>query len=759
MVPCAWLLLVPISGLGMPTLVAAQEPGGDPSQRPDAVIRGVVRARFEARLQLLADALIEARSEDRVHTARSDSGGRYVLTGLPPGPALLRVTRVGHEPLEVTVRVPTTGVVELDLELTAAPLSLPGVRVEARLARPSVDPEGELLVSVPDPRFELRRLELSPGVVESGMIEAVMGMPGNDPADPSDVLFMRGSTTDMKLVLLDGVPVYAPFHVGGLLRSFEPSMLASANFHVGGAPARYDGGLTHVLDLRTRTARRDRTRASATVDLLSTAVALEQPLGSRAGVLVSARALHGAGTSVLGGGSSPYGYDDVLATFDADLGAGGLVRMTGFRNRESVVLDYADGNGDAGWGNGAITGTWSGRVGTARLQATAGASRYDAELPLQPTPTAEDPEPSAILATADNQRARFVLESAWPDRPMPIRLGLSFEDQTVSYSADRIDGSSRLQRAGDRSVLGAYVDGSRTLVDGVTFRGGLRADVFGGDAPRFAPRASVALEIGPTTLLTLAAGRYHQITRLPLDVGVEPALEQFAEGGISEALPVASADHVVLTLAQRPAESVSLGLDGYFKRFTGVEAGGGALLNSGVDVQVVGSSDRGAAWLGYGLSWFWSDQGGFGTTDDFTGRHLLTVGVSGRVAGPVRVETRFSYGAGLPSTGIPFSGSADQLEADAPAGPGTEGLAGFPSSNGPDFLLDESFLRLDVEVHTLIEQEWGGHAWRLRPFLRLLNALDRRDALFYSYQPWRSDDVTPLAVRPILPVFGISIAY
>ena len=37
-------------------------------------------------------------------------------------------------------------------------------------------------------------------------------------------------------------------------------------------------------------------------------------------------------------------------------------------------------------------------------------------------------------------------------------------------------------------------------------------------------------------------------------------------------------------------------------------------------------------------------------------------------------------------------------------------------------------------------------------------ALDRRDALFYSYQPWRSDDVTPLAVRPILPVFGVSIA-
>ena len=66
---------------------------------------------------------------------------------------------------------------------------------------------------------------------------------------------------------------------------------------------------------------------------------------------------------------------------------------------------------------------------------------------------------------------------------------------------------------------------------------------------------------------------------------------------------------------------------------------------------------------------------------------------------------------------------------------------------------------VDIELHTQIQRDWLGHSWRVRPFLRILNALDRRDALFYSYQPWRSDDVTPLAVRPVLPVFGVSIAY
>ena len=121
------------------------------------------------------------------------------------------------------------------------------------------------------------------------------------------------------------------------------------------------------------------------------------------------------------------------------------------------------------------------------------------------------------------------------------------------------------------------------------------------------------------------------------------------------------------------------------------------------------------------------------------------------------METRLSYGAGLPSTGIPF-GSSGALDAEAPTGgPGDQ--LGPEFSPDPDFLLDESFLRLDVELSTTVQREWAGHAWRVRPFLRLLNALDRRDALFYTYQPWRSDDITPLAVRPLLPILGVSISY
>jgi hypothetical protein len=47
----------------------------------------------------------------------------------------------------------------------------------------------------------------------------------------------------------------------------------------------------------------------------------------------------------------------------------------------------------------------------------------------------------------------------------------------------------------------------------------------------------------------------------------------------------------------------------------------------------------------------------------------------------------------------------------------------------------------------------------VRPYVRVLNALDRRDALFYTFQRWRPDSVRPLAERPLLPLVGFAFAF
>jgi hypothetical protein len=100
---------------------------------------------------------------------------------------------------------------------------------------------------------------------------------------------------------------------------------------------------------------------------------------------------------------------------------------------------------------------------------------------------------------------------------------------------------------------------------------------------------------------------------------------------------------------------------------------------------------------------------------------------------------------------VPFRAAEAAIEDNLPAtGDVLEQTPPLPGG------LDEDFLRLDVELHGTFRVNWAGRPWEVRPYVRILNALDRRDALFYAFQPWRSDELTPLAERPIVPVVGIA---
>lgn len=739
--------------------LCAQAPPADGV--PSAAIAGTVTARFDDRIAPLAGAFVDVRTEDRRFTVRTDERGRYLVRGLAPGAVELRVTHPGHEDVNVTVRATGSHVVTVDLELMAAPIVVPGLRVRTDAERG----EAGRVIAEPgearpraDPELEVRMLEISPSLGETGLQEAVQALPGNDPADPTDVLFMRGSTTDMKLVLLDGIPVFTPFHVAGLLRSFEPTVLAGADLHVGGAPARYDGGLTHILDLRTRSPRRDRVHATGAIDLLSASMATEIPVGARTGVLASARTLHDLGRAPLGG-ERPYGYGDLLLSVETEPSDAHRLRATGFWNGESVRLDFDERPSDARWSNRAASVSYEGDVGSASLRVTAGGSRYDAELPLQPTAEPGEPPPGAILASAASQRGRVLAEAGWGGSGRSFRTGFSLERIEAAFSAESLTGPQRTSSIGSSSAAGVFVEAVRPIAPGASVRAGLRGDLFSGASPRLSPRVALFWEVGPQAILSVAAGRYHQVTRTP-DAGVDEDLTDFATESAAPVrlLPVATADHVVLSLDQRLGESVGLGIQGFLKRFDGLDgARGESVHNSGIDLQVLSDHDDGAVWLGYGLSWFWSPTDLAGRTTDFAGRHLLSAGVSGHLVGPLSGEARVAYGAGLPSTSLPFGSSGDLA-----SGPGLETLDGGPTAAETEPIvpaLDESFLRLDLELHAIFEPEWGGRPWRVRPYLRLLNALDRRDALFYAYQPWRPDSVTPLAERPILPLLGIAFSF
>lgn len=737
-------------------------PGVAAAQTGAAVV-GTVRGRFDRVARPLAYSVVEVWGPGFRRSAVTDSVGHYRIDGLPTGGLRLRASYTGHDPVTVDVVLPSRGEVVVDLELTARPVELPALDVTTDVRVP--DPEARDPAEEADAlaRVQQAALEIGSGLVDSGLAEAVRAMGGNDPGQATDVLFMRGSTTDLKLVLLDGAPVYTPFHVAGLLRSFEPAVLGRADLHVGGAPARYDGGLTYILDLQTRRPGRDGFHGTGSLDLLSGSLTLDAPLGDRAGLVASGRSLHGLGEAPLG--ASPYGYRDVLASIEVDPAAGHVLRATGFWNREAIALDLPETTGlapgtrlpdEAWWENQAGSARYSGRVGGVFLEGTLAASGYRATLPLRPSSrdTADTPDP--VLAEARTDRVRAVAEAARPTGSGMVRLGISLETLEADYSARPLDGASTGSgTAGVSTAAGAYVDVTHELGSGLTLRAGLRADRFSGEtSPRLAPRASLQWTLGPQAVISIATGRYHQHARVN-DAALERSLSDFvADSGLvtNDLLPVATADHVVVSLDQTLGDRVRLGIAGFWKGYQGLRASQTQpIRSSGLDLRVQRLGARSTAWLGYGLSWYWSGTDLTGSSSDFTGRQLLTAGLSGSLGSSFGADVQVAYGAGLPYTSVPFRASAADLE--TALGPSEGVIEQTPPLPGG---LDEDFLRIDLEIHGVLRPTWGGREWEIRPYLRVLNALDRRDALFYAFEPWRSDEVTPLVERPLVPVLGVS---
>ena len=111
------------------------------------------------------------------------------------------------------------------------------------------------------------------------------------------------------------------------------------------------------------------------------------------------------------------------------------------------------------------------------------------------------------------------------------------------------------------------------------------------------------------------------------------------------------------------------------------------------------------------------------------------------------------YSAGLPYTSIPFGNRTPQDAAlrEATVLPGELAQEDPAFSGRPD----DGFLRLDVELFTRFTARIRGHDFYIRPYLRVINALDQRDALFFYFEPWRDAELRPLAERSLLPVLGV----
>ena len=684
----------------------------------------------------------------------TDENGIYILRGVPSGRRVLRATHIDHAPLDVEVVVPSGGQLALDFGLRLRPVQLPVVLARAtglHTARTDTTPS-----TTPDlGAASVHVLEASPGVAELGLGEMTDKIPGYEPIDPSDVLYVRGGAADLKLVLLDGAPVYAPFHLGGLIAALDTEWLRSATLYLGGAPARYDGGLSYIMELESRAARTSRVRAEAAADMLAARARIEGPLVGGASYLAGGRLVHGIGAEPFFRDIFPYRYGDAIARVDVPAGRGHIT-MTGFWNEEAVRLDSTSrAHGDAEWGNRAGSLRYRGRLLGGNAILTLGGGTFRTALPIGGI--------RPLLTEARSQRVRLAADLERPVGGIRIGYGASLDRMTFDYSAaSRQAADSVLLRAhGEGDSGGAYVDAAFNVFRGLRLRAGLRGDAFALiDELRFAPRISATLALGERAALTIAGGRFHQYVRAPEE-------EIIFVGSVvrdtiaTPPMTVARASHVAVQLAQDLGDAMFLGLEGYYKLFEGLpSATSDEAEASGVELWVRRGGERITGWFGYSLAWVWSSDRDRYEPDPraFAGRHLISAGVAGPTFGRGAFDVRVAYGSGLPYTAIPEPDGAPPVFSTTDGfEPGERGEVATSIPSSPRDEPDQPYLRIDATLEHTWSGQVNGVAFDFTPYLRLLNALNRRDAIFYHFDRTPAGtELKPLAALPVLPVLGLS---
>lgn len=680
----------------------------------------------------------------------TDRDGYYYLQNVPVGFRMLRATHINHAPLEAGVRVRPGGQAFLNFELELRPVPLPVVNARVSnlptgLNDTTSAPPGEI------GQATVHALEATPGMAELGLAEAARDIPGQDPPDPSDALFVRGGGADLKFVLLNGAPVYAPFHIGGLINALDTDLLRSATLYLGGAPARYDGGLSYIMDMETRSGRTRQAHATVSADMLSARTILEGPLGGHASILAGGRAVHGLGTTPFVGDPFPYTYGDALARADIDLGVDGNISITGFWNRERVLLDSIGVRDQAAeWGNAAGSVRYRTDIGGADALFTVAAGEFRTQLPLGDT----DP----VITEALAWRRRLSADLSRTVGPVRFNFGgsfdrLEFEHRTWPRGAPRDSTVAEAMMGGD--VAGVYLDADVLAGQRIRLRGGMRADRFSlSPATRIAPRISVSMLITNRAMLTLAAGRYRQYVRSSHEtypqIGVDPDDEP--------RLLVAGAKHFLVALDQDLGDDMSLKIEGFFKDYEGLPRSSGEEANAaGLDLWVRRSAGTLTGWFGYSLAWVWStDEPPNVPRQIFAGRHLVSAGLSGPIPARGEFEVRVAYGAGLPYTAIPEPETTTPVFTVVSFTPALNAASAEPIPTVPDEP-NEPYLRLDAQLQRTFVADLRGFAFELTPYLKVLNALDRRDALFYQLDSSATGtpEPRPLAALPVLPIIGL----
>ncbi len=275
----------------------------------------------------------------------TDDKGFYRIENIGPGEYYLSVSLIGYRPYRQLVVLSGQDRLSKTVLLVSEVISLPGIKVTGH--------RDDFLKEVKPSSYKItpREFGIPPPFIESDLFRTLQTLPGIvTVSDFSSALYVRGSSPDQNLVLLDGAPVYNPFHLGGLFSAFQIDALESAELLTGGFPAPYGGHLASVLDVKTYSGDTTGYRGLVGVSVLASRFRFEGPL-PKGSFLVSGRYTYFDKFLPLFGVKFPYYFYDGHAAIRFQPFPKTVVKFSGFLSQDNFHLAPDGIDISFNWGN------------------------------------------------------------------------------------------------------------------------------------------------------------------------------------------------------------------------------------------------------------------------------------------------------------------------------------------------------------------------------------------------------------------------
>lgn len=280
--------------------------------------------------------------------AATNLDGYFVIVGLEAGSYELLVSYQGYKPSQVSVVLAPDLDSFKEIRLEAAPLYLEEVVVTAEKTTQEMQ---RTEVYAGNIRLERQQLEMAPPLIEKDVLRAFQTVPGVLPSnDFSSDLNVRGSRADENLIILDGVEVYNPNHLGGLFSAFIPSAVKHADLMRSSYPAQYGGRLGAVMYVSTREGNRRELDAEISLGVLSTNALLSGPLtrdGKASWLLAGRRTYIDLATKLFTDNEVPYHFSDLQGRVNWDVTKSDKLSLVGYWGDDVLDtegLDFSFGN-------------------------------------------------------------------------------------------------------------------------------------------------------------------------------------------------------------------------------------------------------------------------------------------------------------------------------------------------------------------------------------------------------------------------------